>query len=315
MIIICLGFKTYIDRAINATIPLILDAIFRPILNETVERLPILNKTKTMVEGRLEEIKTILGWIINSRTLKVHLPKAKADLWTAEIEAMIATSQSNELTSEKVLHSMIGKLNHAAGKVSEGNHFLSRLRYRLKMIQLNRFQHGHLHKSEVEDLRLWIVMLESLKEGNIGRSFNHILRTIPEILCISDACETGMGGYSIIGNHAFAWRFELPQELRGIFSINLLEFLACYWTVKMIAELRNDSRFLSVTDSTNALFWMGKNKHNPVLFPLHDDISRAFGKLWMQTNCSNEKVHIGGVRNIISDSLSRDTHIPRAFYI
>ena len=158
-------------------------------------------------------------------------------------------------------------------------------------------------------------MLESLKEGNIGRSFNHILRTIPEILCISDACETGMGGYSIICNHAFAWRFELPQELRGIFSINLLEFLACYWTVKMIAELRNDSRFLSVTDSTNALFWMGKNKHNPVLFPLHDDISRAFGKLWMQTNCSNEKVHIGGVRNIISDLLSRDTHIPRAFYI
>ena len=108
----------------------------------------------------------------------------------------------------------------------------------------------------VEDLRLWIVRLESLKEGNIGRSFNHILRTIPEILCISDACETGMGGYFIIGNHTFAWRFKLPQELRGIFSINLLEFLACYWTVKMIVELRNDSRFLSVTNSTNTLFWM-----------------------------------------------------------
>jgi len=314
MIVICLDVESLIRKATNA-IPLILDAIFRPIFKETVERLPILNRIKTMAEGRLEEIKTILGWIINSRRLSVHLPKAKAELWIAEIESMIAISAAGELSSEKELESMIGKLNHAAVIVSEGNHFLNRLRYRLKMIKLNRFQHGHLHKSEVEDLRLWITMLEALKEGNIGRSFNHILRTVPEILCISDACETGMGGYFIIGNHGFAWRFELPLELRGIFSINLLEFLACYWTVQMIAKLRNDSRFLSVTDSTNALFWMGKNKHNPVLFPLHDEVSRAFGKLWMQTNCSNEKVHIAGVRNIISDSLSRDTHIPRAFYI
>ena len=158
-------------------------------------------------------------------------------------------------------------------------------------------------------------MLNFLKEGNVGRSFNHVLRTIPWILCISDACEIGLGGYFIIGNWGFAWRFELPNELRGIFSINLLEFLGCYWTVQMIAELRNDSRFLSVTDSTNALYWMGKNKHNSILFPLHDEVSRAFGKLWMKTNSSNERVHIAGERNVISDSLSRDTYIPRSFYI
>jgi len=60
---------------------------------------------------------------------------------------------------------------------------------------------------------------------------------------------------------------------------------------------------------------MGKNKHNPILFPLHDEVSRAFGKLWMKTNSSNERVHIAGERNVISDSLSRDTHIPRSFYI
>jgi len=81
----------------------------------------------------------------------------------------------------------------------------------------------------------------------------------------------------------------------------------------MVAELINDSRFFSVTDSTNMLYWMGKNKHNPILFPLHTEVSRAFGKLWMKTNSSNERVHIAGERNIISDSLSRDTHIPRSF--
>lgn len=83
----------------------------------------------------------------------------------------------------------------------------------------------------------------------------------------------------------------------------------------MIAELKNDSRFLSITNSTKALYWIGKIKHNPILFPIHDEVARAFGKLWMQINCSNKKVHITGVRNIVSDSLSRDTHIPCAFYI
>jgi len=106
MVIVCLDCKKYIDRAINA-IPLILDAIFRPILNETVKRMPILNKIKTMAEGRLEEIKTILGWIINSHKLSVHLPKAKAELWTTEIEAMIATSQNKERTLEKDLQMVL----------------------------------------------------------------------------------------------------------------------------------------------------------------------------------------------------------------
>jgi len=105
-----------------------------------------------MVEGCLVEIQTILGWIINSSKLTVHLP-----IWTAAIKAMIATNQSNKLTSKMVLHSMIGKVNHAAGYSAKG--ITNRLRFRLKMIQLNRFQHGHLHKSEVEDLWLWIVML------------------------------------------------------------------------------------------------------------------------------------------------------------
>jgi len=60
---------------------------------------------------------------------------------------------------------------------------------------------------------------------------------------------------------------------------------------------------------------MGKNKHNPILFPLHNEVSRAFGKLWMKTNSSNERVHIAGERNVISNSLSWDTHIPCSFYI
>jgi len=240
MIIICLAFEKYIKKATNA-IPLILDAIFRPILNQKVSRQPILNAIKTMIEGCLEEIKTILGWLMNTRKLSIHLPKEKKEKWTSEINSMVSNDLAGELTTKKDLESTIGKLKHTAIVVSEGNHFLNRLRYWQKMIKLNRRQHGRLHPSEIKDLQLWISMLNFLKEGNIGQSFNHVLRTIPWILCISDACEIGLGGYFVIDNWGFAWRFELPKELRGKFSINLLEFLGCYWTVQMVTELKKDS--------------------------------------------------------------------------
>jgi len=100
----------------------------------------------------------------------------------SEINSMIWNDLVGELTTEKDLESMIGKLNHAAIVVSEGNHFINRLRYQLKMIKLNRRQHGRLHPSEIKDLQLWISMLNFLKEGNIGRSYNHVLWTIPWIL-------------------------------------------------------------------------------------------------------------------------------------
>jgi len=92
---------------------------------------------------------------------------------------MISNDLAGELTTEKDLESTMGKLNHAAIVVSEGNHFLNRLRYQLKMIKLNRRQHDRLHPSEIKDLQLWISMLNFLKEGNIGQSFNHVLQTIP----------------------------------------------------------------------------------------------------------------------------------------
>ena len=314
MIICVLDDINLIDRATNA-IPLILDAIFRPIFKEKIDRKPILNEAKTNAEGRFEETKTILGWLVDTRNLRVHLPEKKTNQWLHEITEMIVTAKGGGRIQSKKLESLLGKLNHAAIIINEGQFFLNRLRYRLKMMNLNWTQHGHLHDTEIKDLQLWLIMLSHLKEGSTGRSFNHILRTIPQVICISDACEWGLGGYFIIGEWAFGWRFELPEDLRGFFTINFLEFLAAFWTLKTPAELKNDTRFLSVTDSKNAMFWLGKNKHNPILFPLHDILSRECGKLNMKTNCSSEKIHLSGIKNLVSDSFSRDTHIPASLLL
>ena len=69
MIIVCLIANDKVNGTLNAVL-LILNAIFRPInKNEFVTRIPILSVAKLIAEGCMEEIKTILGWVINTRQL------------------------------------------------------------------------------------------------------------------------------------------------------------------------------------------------------------------------------------------------------
>jgi len=112
---------------------------------------------------------------------------------------------------------------------------------------------------------------------------------LTNILAFSDACERGLGGFFIIGSKAFAWRFELPDDLQDIFTLNLLEFIAAYWTVKIISELNPGSRIRSHVDSTNTLSWLKKNNHRPVLQPQHDTVARDYGMALFESDCSADK--------------------------
>ena len=72
-----------------------------------------------------------------------------------------------------------------------------------------------------------------------GIDINHITFTIMTITCYSDSCEYGIGGYIVNGP---AWRFELPSELIGVFSINLLEFIAASLTIQLAVEYRKNTK-------------------------------------------------------------------------
>ena len=138
---------------------------------------------------------------------------------------------------------------------------------------------------------------------------NSINYTVPDRICISDACEFGMGGLDDLGN---SWRYALPEDLQGIFSINLLEFIAAILTIKMvIRNKRKDSvlKILSLTDSSSALGWMYKSSFNPLNYPLHDVVARHMATNLMENNTSLYSQHISGKRNVVADSLSRDHHI------
>ena len=74
-------------------------------------------------EGRLKEIKMILGWLWNFRRLTISLPLDAYIAWTGEINKMI---KERSMTT-KDLESTIGRLTHMSIIIPFVHHFLSRL--------------------------------------------------------------------------------------------------------------------------------------------------------------------------------------------
>ena len=296
-------------QRIRNVIPLILDCLIRPLTNmEQVNRSSILQQAKLIAEGWFEEAKTVLGWLINTRTLRIFFPKMKSLQLKLELQDLYKSFEDQNPVNRKLLESVIGKLVNICFLIPEGRFFINRLRFRLKRCHWTGCKNFDLMESK--DLLFWIKIVDVIKEGSIGRSFNSILNTLANILAFSDACERGLGGFFIIGSKAFAWRFELPDDLQDIFTLNLLEFIAAYWTVKIISELHPGSRIRSHVDSTNALSWLKKNNHRPDLQPQHDTVARDYGMALFESDCSADEDYLEGERNKIADSLSRDTHIP-----
>ena len=60
--------------------------------------------------------------------------------------------------------------------------------------------------------------------ANDGININLLVERQPNHLFITDSCENGIGGFSLKSGRAF--RFEIPNHLKGRVSNNVLEHLA-----------------------------------------------------------------------------------------
>ena len=72
----------------SRVIPLAICTLARPLdTTDIIPRKDIISTKKYQVKGRMEEQKTVLGWILNTISLRISLPPNKHDKWTNEIEA------------------------------------------------------------------------------------------------------------------------------------------------------------------------------------------------------------------------------------
>eukprot|EP00956_Cyclotella_meneghiniana_P043301 scaffold263033_cov169-Cyclotella_meneghiniana.AAC.1 len=67
-------------------------------------------RNKFIAEAGAEELKIVLGWKINFRTLKIFLPENKYIAWTADFQQMIDSKRAES----KKLESCIGRMVHVS---------------------------------------------------------------------------------------------------------------------------------------------------------------------------------------------------------
>ena len=112
------------------------------------------------------------------------------------------------------MDSIVGRLNHAATALSLARYFLNRIRRVAQRNETNEVRQKTnkkikwLNKSVLADLQLFLdYFLPKLHEGI---SLNLLTFRRPTHIFWSDACPSGLGGFS--QHSGKAWRFEIPEE-------------------------------------------------------------------------------------------------------
>ena len=293
------------DRMSAATL-LAIHALGRPVSDsEPLPRDDLASIKKLLAEGTPSEALCLLGWDADARRLLLRLPWSKHLAWRDDTLRLLRARGA----TRSELDTLVGRLNHVGCITPAARHFLSRLRDRL----WKACRHGRqrFDSEDAQDLNPW---LRFLRRAADGMSMNLLTCRCPTHEHISDACEHGIGGWSSSGR---AWRFALPEELWGRFTLNCLEFLAAVigpW----IDHIEGNLPTLScVLYSTTAEGWLRKSN-----FVSHGEkdadvavklaTARKLADMLIETNTMLHSQWFQGKRNPEADSLSRDADLSDA---
>jgi hypothetical protein len=189
------------------------------------------------------------------------------------------------------------------------HHFLSHLR---ELQQLaTHCQKIRLSDDCREDLLLMLWFLEIARQGI---DLNLVAFRCPTHVYRSDSCPFGLGGYS---DEGFAWRFEIPEDLRFRASNNLLEYIALIispWVDLLAGRLNRGDCALSMTDSTTSAGWLRKTNFreltgdnpDPVQARVRVETARHHAILLLKGGVKEYSQWFPGRENNVADALSRD---------
>jgi hypothetical protein len=145
---------------------------------------------KLKAEAGLEEYKTILGWLVDTRCLLLSLPNNKFVAWTAIIREVIEQGT----TMAKTMESIIGHLGHLGMAIHFVYHFVSRLRNLQEWARRRRSI--NINDECCNDLQL---MIGVIKRAHDGINLNILVYQCPTHVYHLDLCPAGLGGYSKSG--------------------------------------------------------------------------------------------------------------------
>jgi hypothetical protein len=239
-------------RRLPGIVPFIANLFFRPHAgdNEPIPRRPIFGPEKLAAEGTPAEIQTVLGWLLDTRRLRLALPVDKFLAWSGDIVVVITVG----VVTFSELDTIVGRLTHTSYVLPLCRHFIPRLRHRLDRKSPGK-QEFTLTGEEIKDLTLWIQILRLARDGI---SLNRLVRRRPEFIGWCDSCPYGLGGLLQNGR---AWRLRVPSACAfygDCTANNALEFLALGITVWLLVldAPRPLMCLLAMGDSTSAIGWL-----------------------------------------------------------
>ena len=167
-------------KAVNAA-PLAIHALFRPVdRRDPLPREEAVSMRKLSGEGTPDEIKVVLGWRIDTRAFRIHLPMEKASDWLYSIREIL----TRDTVDEKTLERIAGRLNHAAHVIPQGRYFLNRIRHLME--RCGKFGPRPITLGVKQDLELWMDLLEYTSRRGVD------LNNVPFSRTDIDLCAGGM---------------------------------------------------------------------------------------------------------------------------
>jgi hypothetical protein len=164
--------------------------------------------------------------------------------------------------------------------------------------------HVHLSTKLLSDLRLFLVFLN---QDHDGMSMNLLKYHTPDHHYRADACEKGIGGYDM--DTGKAWRWALPQDLWGKFTLNSLEFIASFisfWIGILDVTIHPGDCVLSETDITSAQGWLYKSNFDDSDQEIQMLIARKMVEIANAASIVLYSQWLPVKENIVPDCLSRD---------
>jgi hypothetical protein len=293
------------ELKLKSSVLLAMELVGRPISeDEPIPRDPFPSVDKLLSEAGLSEVKCLLGWILDTRRLRVRLHTEKHAQWTNQL---LELTSGKSLTSKKVLEVTLGRLNHAASILPLARHFLCRLSYSTS--KADYFKPIKLNKAVINDLRLWIKILDKLESGI---SMNLLTFRPPDIIIWTDACEYGIGGYS--SPRGRAWKWPIPVELQQRAHINILEFIAVLvgvWIEIIEGSATPETCILAFGDNTSAMGWINRSKYrddedNEKTIEAKLTIARKLASISIENDIRIFSQWFPGEANQVADFLSRN---------
>ena len=128
-------------------------------MNEPITREVMAARAKLIAEAGADEVKTILDWICNFRTLSIALPENKFVAWRKAILDVLEAG----CTSFKELERIIGRLIHLGIPLPPIHNFMSRIRGFLRRAKNRRII--KLNAMVIKYIKLMLFLLEEAVGG------------------------------------------------------------------------------------------------------------------------------------------------------